>query len=99
MFGWASVVEMNGEPIVDMQGDYISIDEVEKAGYEYVIKSRKGGNQALTRRGGNPGTSSDMIESFIVTPEKIEEEHGSPRGHACMGWWVGFQVNDAESLG
>src|SRR6185503_10016795 len=42
VFGWASIVEMNGEPVVDLQGDYISIDEVEKSGYEYVMKSRKG---------------------------------------------------------
>ena len=47
VFGWASIVEMNGEPIVDMQGDYISIDEVEKAGYQYVQKSRKGGDMHL----------------------------------------------------
>ena len=42
-----SVVEVNGEPVVDLQGDYISVDEMEKAGYEYVMKSRKGGDMHL----------------------------------------------------
>ena len=47
VFGWASIVELNGEPVVDLQGDYISIDEVEKSAYEYVHKSRKGGDMHL----------------------------------------------------
>jgi hypothetical protein len=91
VFGWASVVRKDGQDIVDLQGDYISIDEVEKAGYEYVIKSRKGGNQHA-RSGEQPLHVSDMIESFIVTPEKIEKM-GLPETMP-LGWWVGYQIND-----
>src|SRR5688572_30232520 len=69
VFGWASIVEVNGEPVVDLQGDYISIDEVEKSAYSYVVKSRKGGDMHL-RDGDQPVHASDMIESFVVTDEK-----------------------------
>jgi hypothetical protein len=93
VFGWASIVELNGEPVVDLQGDYISIDEVEKAAYSYVHKSRKGGDMHL-RDGQAPVHKSDMIESFVVTPEK-KKALGLPED-TPTGWWVGYQVNDDE---
>lgn len=94
VFGWASVVEVNGEPVVDLQGDFITVDEIEKAAYSYVQKSRKGGDMHQ-REGDGPKHVSDMIESFVVTPEKIEKM-GLPAS-TPVGWWVGFQVNDDET--
>jgi hypothetical protein len=91
IFGWASVVEVNGEPVVDLQGDHISVEEMEKAGYEYVMKSRKGGDMHL-RNNWEPIQKSEMIESFIVTPEK-REAMGLPDS-VPSGWWVGFKVQD-----
>lgn len=44
VFGWASVVSKDGQPVEDLQGDTIEIDEIEKSAYSYVLKSRKGGN-------------------------------------------------------
>ena len=93
VFGWASVVEVNGEPVVDLQGDYISSDEMERAGYEYVMKSRRGGDMHL-RDDWSPVQKSDMIESFIVTEEK-RDAMGLPDS-VPTGWWVGFQVQDPE---
>lgn len=93
VFGWASVVEVDGEPVVDLQGDYISADEMEKAGYEYVMKSRKGGDMHL-RDDWSPVQKSDMIESFIVTEEK-RSAMGLPDS-VPTGWWVGFQVQDPD---
>jgi len=93
LFGWASVIEVNGEPVVDLQGDYISADEMEKAAYSYVQKSRKGGDMHL-RDEWEPIQKSEMIESFIVTPEK-REAMGLPES-VPTGWWVGFKVNDPD---
>jgi len=90
VFGWASIVEVNGEPVVDLQGDYLSVDEIEKAAYNYVRKSRVGGNQH--QKGVHV---SDMIESFLVTPEK-KQQMGLPED-TPTGWWVGFQVNDEDT--
>jgi hypothetical protein len=97
VFGWASIVEMNGEKVVDLQGDYIAIDEVEKSAYEYVHKSRKGGDMHLRDNFGEPKVGSHMIESFVVTPEK-KEALGLP-AEMPTGWWVGYQVNDDELWG
>ena len=93
VFGWASVVEVDGQPVVDLQGDYISADEMEKAGYSYVMKSRKGGDMHL-RDGWEPVQKSEMIESFIVTEEK-RSAMGLPDS-VPTGWWVGFQVQDPQ---
>ena len=91
VFGWASIVELHGEPVVDLQGDYISIEEIEKSAYEFVHKSRKGGDMHL-RDDWSPVQKSDMIESFIVTEEK-RGAMGLPDS-VPTGWWVGFQVQD-----
>lgn len=94
VFGWASIVEKDGKPVVDLQGDYLSVDEIEKAAYTYVQNSRKGGNQHQ-RDGEGPRHVSDMIESFLVTDEK-KAQMGLPDS-VPTGWWVGFQVNDDET--
>lgn len=93
VFGWASVVEVDGQPVVDLQGDYISVDEMEKAGYSYVMKSRKGGDMHL-RDNWAPIQKSEMIESFIVTDDK-RAAMGLPDS-VPTGWWVGFQVQDPQ---
>jgi len=91
VFGWASVIEINGEPVIDLQGDVMTIDTIEKAAYDYVHKSRKGGNQHQ-RSGEEPLHVSDMIESFVLTPEK-KDQMGLP-DTVPTGWWVGFKIND-----
>lgn len=91
VFGWASVVSKDGKPVEDLQGDTIEIEEMEKSAYSYVVKSRKGGNQHQ-RAGDEPLHVADMIESFLVTPEKIEKM-GLPET-TPLGWWVGYQIND-----
>lgn len=92
VFGWCSLTKVNGEDVVDRQGDYIPLDEVEKSAYNYVIHSRKGGDMHK-RNGEEPLHTSDLIESFVVTPEKLESLGLEPDA-VPHGWWVGFKVND-----
>jgi hypothetical protein len=94
VFGWASIVEIDGQPIVDRQGDWISPEEIEKAAYDYVLKSRKGGHQHK-RDGDQPFHAGDMIESFVMTPEKIEKMN-LPED-TPVGWWVGYKIHDDEA--
>lgn len=92
VFGWCSLTEVDGQPVVDRQGDYIPLNEVEKSAYNYVIYSRKGGDMHK-RDGDQPLHTSDLIESFVVTPEKLEKL-GLERDAIPHGWWVGFKIND-----
>lgn len=91
VFGWASITHMNGSPVVDRQGDVIDLEEVEKSAYDYVVSSRVGGDQHR-RDGDRPFHAADLIESFVVTPDKATAM-GLP-DDMPQGWWVGFKVND-----
>lgn len=92
VFGFCTVTHLNGEPVIDRQGDYIPLEEIEKSAYTYVIESRKGGDMHA-RDGEMPLHTSDMIESFVITPEKLEKMGLAPDA-LPHGWWVGFKVND-----
>lgn len=98
VFGWCSISEVDGQPVTDLQGDYVPIEETEKSAYEYVIKSRKGGDMHARvskdwREKDEPMHVADLIESFVVTPEKLEQM-GLPGDALPKGWWVGFKVSD-----
>lgn len=101
VFGFCTVTAINGEPVVDLQDDYIPLEEIEKSAYTYVVESRKGGDmhsrvgRTLDSPNGVPLHTSDMIESFVITPEKLEKMGLAPNA-LPHGWWVGFQVNDEE---
>ncbi len=94
VFGWCSLTKVDGEDVVDRQGDYIPLDEIEKSAYNYVIHSRKGGDMHK-RDGDQPLHTSDLIESFVVTPEKLEQL-GIESDAVPHGWWVGFKINDDD---
>lgn len=94
VYGWASITEMDGQPVVDLQGDYTTIEEIEKAAHKYISKSRKGGDMHV-RIGEEPKHVADLIESVVITPEK-KEALGIP-AESPTGWWVGMQVHDDET--
>lgn len=89
VFGWAYVThDKNGDLNIDKSGDFIDeVEEIEKAGYDFVLKSRAGDADHTNVKG------ADMIESIVFTPEKIEKM-GLPAGSVPVGWWLGFKVHD-----
>jgi hypothetical protein len=101
VFGWASIAKVNGEPVIDRQGDYVPIETTEDAAYKYVIHSRKGGDmhRRVTKAGfgvkDEPLHTSDLVESVVVTQEKLDA-WGLTEEQLPLGWWVGFKVHDDE---
>ena len=96
VFGWASVSEINGKPVVDLQGDMITPDEMERAAYDYNLNSQRIGGEMHARVGKSaPKHVSTMIESMVFTPEKIAKM-GLPEGSLPTAWWVGYQIHDDE---
>jgi Putative phage serine protease XkdF len=95
VFGWATVTHVDGQEVVDLQDDYIPMEEIEKAAYNYVVSSRKGGDMHA-RDGDGPKHTADLIESVIFSPEKIEKMGLDPANFPKMGWWLGMKVNDEE---
>lgn len=94
VFGWASVIkDTNDKILLDRQEDFIeSEEELEKAAYDYVLKSRDGGEMHI-RKG-----VSTMVESVVLSKEK-QMALGIPMGVVPIGWWVGFKVNDSRVWG
>lgn len=91
VFGWASIIkDTYGKVLLDRQDDFIdSEEELEKAAYDYVLRSRDGGEMHI-RKG-----VSTMVESIVLSEEK-QKALGIPAGVVPIGWWVGFKVNDSR---
>lgn len=94
VFGWASLSMVDGEPVIDLQGDTIDIDEVEKAAYGYMLSSRKGGvmHRRIGKFDAGPVHIADVIESVVFTPEKLAAWNLEPDA-LPLGHWTGFQIH------
>ncbi len=89
VFGWAQVVkDYDGKTILDRQSDFIDNEEVlEDTAYEYVLKSRSGGEMHVNF------DVATLVESIVFTNEKMEKM-GITAGTLPVAWWVGFYVTD-----
>jgi hypothetical protein len=90
VFGFASViVDASGEPLVDRQDDVIEPDELEKAAYAFMLRHGDGGE--MHERTG----VARIVESFVVTPEKLEKMGVAPGSIPCA-WWIGMRIDDVD---
>jgi hypothetical protein len=98
VFGWASIVERGGEPVVDKQGDIIEPEEMEKAAYDFVLDARVAGDNHEKIGVGR------LVESCFFDAAKTEamEKSLTDRGIdnqiviKAVGWWVGFHIDDDQ---
>lgn len=93
VFGWAYIAQdQDGETLIDKQGDFIDDPEVlEKAAYEFVTESREGRTMHFKKGVGT------LIESFVVTPEKMASLGVIQKSAPQLAWWIGMQVHDDET--
>jgi len=88
VYGFASVVSKDGEPVVDLQGDVISPETMEKAATEFMLGARTG----LTMHKGEPTTT--IIHSLPLTKQIKEAfQISSP----YEGWIIAVKVHDDET--
>lgn len=87
LFGWASVVEKAGRPIIDKQGDIIPVWALEPAAYDFVLHSRDQGD--MHRQVGQ----GRLVESMVFTTDK-QKALGIDLG--MVGWWTGFKVDSPD---
>lgn len=85
VFGWASVIEKDGKPVEDLQGDVIDEPEMERAYYEYVEDARAAG-EMHERSGDDVGK---LVECVVFTKEK-QRALGIDLGK--VGTWLGFRL-------
>lgn len=93
VFGWANVsVSKDGNVIIDSDDEQIDIEDLELAAYAFNLNFRESG---VNHRGGAVGK---MVESFVVTPEKLEKMGLAPDS-LPLGWWFGVYIEDDEVFG
>lgn len=85
VFGFFSVVEQEGIPVIDSQGDVITTEDLEEAVYRYVKFSRMGDERHDER------CKAVLVESMVLTKEK-QQALGVDLGF--VGWWGGFEIID-----
>lgn len=84
VFGFASVIEKDGEEVVDTQLDTIDGSELLRATTDYMQKSREG---KMMHAGGKIG---EVVHSFPLTPD-IAKSLGVSTSQ--YGWIVGMKVH------
>ncbi len=88
VFGWANVsITEDGTQVLDSHDDMIDPQDLELAAYAFALQFRDTG---VMHEGEAVGK---MVESFMVTKEKLEKM-GLAEDALPIGWWVGFYVED-----
>lgn len=90
VFGWAGqYLDELGEPLEDLQGDIIEPAEIERASYEYMLKSRESGVMHEGHTVGN------IVASLVTTPDVVKAFFG-PDVHVPVGWLIGVKYSDSK---
>lgn len=93
VWGWAAMsVDDIGNPVVDVDGDHVPIDVLERAVHEAFIRRGGQGAVGLLHESQN---RADLVESFVLTAEKRD---AFGLGQGPQGWIVGLISHDPEVI-
>ncbi len=87
VWGWASIIEVNGEPVVDHQGDMIDEETLVVAAHKFIADARK----AKVMHDGD--VIGEIVESLVFTKE-IQKALGIDVGK--VGWFICMKINNAD---
>lgn len=95
VWGWASIIEKDGQVITDHQGDRISEIELLKAAHDYITNSRTAGAMHLYCEGKNrePLKCGEVVESMVFTKD-LQRAMGIDLGK--VGWAVAMRITNPE---
>ena len=88
VYGFASVVTKGGKPVVDLQGDVITAEEMEKSATRFMLGARNG----LTMHKGQPTTT--IVHSLPLT-KQVMDSFGIQSD--VEGWLIAVKVHDEET--
>lgn len=81
--GWASVIEKDGKPVEDFQGDVIEMAELRKAAHRFVTDARVA---KAMHKGEKVG---EVVESVLID-DAFAKAVGMT--DTRRGWWIGMEV-------
>jgi len=96
VFGWLYVSKTaDGKQVVDHSGEVVTIETLEKASYEFVLKYRDAGD-SHKKSEGEIISVGKLVECIVFTAEKIAAL-GVPDGIIPCGIWAGFKIDEPET--
>lgn len=87
VYGWASVIEQQGQAHIDRQGDTITSEELVKAAHHFMQESR---DSKAMHRGHSIG---HVVESIVLTKD-VQDSLGIHLDK--VGWYIGIKISDDE---
>ena len=85
VYGWASVIIEGNEPVVDLQNDVITPEELAKAAHNFIITSR---TAKQMHKGAKIG---EVVESTVFTKEA---QNALGINLQKEGWWIVMKIYD-----
>jgi Putative phage serine protease XkdF len=92
-WGWSSVTVDKGKPVVDLQGDIIETDDLQKAVWEFMSSDRVSATMHGRDASGKPVRTGTVVDSIVITAD-LGKALGLEPGRE--GWFVGVKVDDPE---
>ncbi len=90
VFGWANLAATeDGKTVIDLHGDVIPADVLERASYDYVARHREGGLEHQKM-----GVAT-LIEAAFIDAEKLAAM-GVETTFKGAGIWIGMRVDDPD---
>lgn len=93
VWGFASVAEHGGIPVVDLQGDTMDEGELQKTAHEFMTNARTGG--VMHMRDPDTGAvikAGDIVESVVLTHE-LQKALGIKLD--CVPWLICLKVTNS----
>ena len=81
--------DSKGNTVVDLQGDAITPEELEKMAYGYMLNGRDVGQLHMTSGEGC------VVESMVFTEDKMKAI--GIKGDVPVAWWVGLKINNPDA--
>ncbi|HHV54509.1 MAG TPA: hypothetical protein GXX55_03550 [Firmicutes bacterium] len=96
VYGWVALTRFNGQPYVDLQGDVVEAESLQKALRDFMLKGANAGVMHARDESGRPVVVGKVVEALLLTDEKLEvmfpgnvDLPDSPRG-----LFVGIHIQD-----
>lgn len=93
VWGWASMIEKDGQTIRDYQGDQITEAELVKAAHDYMTNSRTGSAMHIYCEDADrqPLKCGEVVESMVFTKD-LQKAMGISLPH--IGWLIGYKISN-----
>ena len=95
VYGWASVIEKDGQPFVDHHGDVIEEHELLKAAHLFVKDARVGGFMHLKDENDEVIKVGEVVASFPLT-RSVQKAFGIDL--PLSGWAIGIEIHHPQLL-